>query len=59
LFHFNLRLAAAYTPDELERSSRQHADLVEAVLARGADQAEAVVREHVLDAAVMARRVAR
>ena len=59
LFHFNLRLAAAYTPDELERSSGQHADLVGAVLARDADRAEAIVREHVLDAAVMARRVAR
>jgi DNA-binding GntR family transcriptional regulator len=59
LFHFNFRLAAAYTREELERSSRQHADLVEAVLARDAGRAEAVVREHVLDAAVMARRVAR
>jgi DNA-binding GntR family transcriptional regulator len=59
LFHFNFRLAAAYTREELERSSRQHADLVEAVLARDADRAEAVVHEHVLNAAVMARRVAR
>lgn len=58
LFHFNLRLAAAYTPEELERSSRQHADLVAAVLARDGDRAEAVVRKHVLDAAAIARRVA-
>ncbi len=59
LFHFNLRLAAAYTPEELERSSGQHTELVAAVLARDGDRAEAVVRTHVLDAAVMARRVAR
>ena len=59
LFHFNLRLAAAYTPEELERSSEQHTELVAAVLARDGDRAEAVVRTHVLDAAVMARRVAR
>jgi DNA-binding GntR family transcriptional regulator len=59
LFHFNLRLAAAYTPEELERSSGQHTELIAAVLARDGDRAEAVVRTHVLQAAVMARRVAR
>ncbi|MGY4652841.1 GntR family transcriptional regulator [Mycobacterium sp. URHB0021] len=59
LFHFNLRLAAAYTPEELDRSSQQHTELIAAVLARDGDRAEAVVRTHVLEAAVMARRVAR
>lgn len=59
LFHFNLRLAAAYSPEELDRSSQQHTELIAAVLARDGDRAEAVVRTHVLEAAVMARRVAR
>jgi DNA-binding GntR family transcriptional regulator len=59
LFHFNLRLASAYTAEELDRSGQQHAEIVEAVTARDGDRAEAVLRRHVLDAAALARRIAR
>jgi DNA-binding GntR family transcriptional regulator len=59
LFHFNLRLASAYSAEELARSGQQHAEIVEAVVARDGDRAEAVVRRHVLDAAALARRIAR
>lgn len=57
LFHFNRRLANAYTREELERSSAQHAAIVTAVVARDEDNAERIVREHVLDAASIAERV--
>jgi len=50
LYHFNHRVAALYTPDDLAESSRQHAAIIDAVLARDADTAEQLVRTHVLDA---------
>lgn len=59
LFHFNVRLASAYSADELTRSSAQHADIVDAVTARDGARAEAVVRQHILEAASIAERVAR
>ncbi|MCQ6246318.1 GntR family transcriptional regulator [Streptomyces malaysiensis] len=47
LFHFNTRLAALYSPDELARSSRQHDELITAVCARDAERAATTAREHV------------
>jgi DNA-binding GntR family transcriptional regulator len=57
LFHFNIRLAAAYSRDELGRSSAQHAAIAAAVAARDGDSAEKLVREHILDAASIAARI--
>lgn len=57
LFHFNRRLAGAYTREELAHSSSQHAAIVTAVVARDKDSAERLVREHVLDAASIAERI--
>lgn len=57
LFHFNRRLAGAYTREELARSSSQHAAIVTAVVDRDEDSAERLVREHVLDAAAIAERI--
>lgn len=57
LFHFNRRLAGAYTREELARSSSQHAAIVTAVVARDEDGAERLVHEHVLDAATIAERI--
>lgn len=57
LFHFNRRLAGAYTREELARSSSQHAAIVTAVVARDEDSSESLVREHVLDAAAIAERI--
>lgn len=59
LFHFNVRLASSYTADELSRSSAQHAEIVDAVTARDGARAERVVRQHILEAASIAGRVAR
>ncbi|MBI0383050.1 FCD domain-containing protein, partial [Streptomyces albiflaviniger] len=47
LFHFNTRLAALYSPDELALSSRQHGELITAVCARDAERAATIAREHV------------
>ncbi len=57
LFHFNRRLASAYTAEDLRRSSAQHAGIVTAVAARDEDSAERLVREHVLDALSIAARI--
>lgn len=57
LFHFNIRLAGAYSPEELGRSSAQHAAIAAAVAARDDESAEKLVREHVLDAASIAARI--
>lgn len=50
LYHFNQRLAALYSADDLAASSRQHLDLIDAVQARDGDRAERIVRTHVTDA---------
>lgn len=47
LYHFNQRLAALYTDDDLAASSRQHLELIDAVTGRDGDRAERIVREHV------------
>jgi DNA-binding GntR family transcriptional regulator len=57
LFHFNRRLANAYSPDQRARSSAQHRAIVEAFTAREPDTAEALVREHVLDSADIAAKI--
>ena len=59
LFHFNIRLAGAYTSAELAHSSAQHAAIVAAVADRDGDTADRLVRQHVLDALSIAGRVAR
>jgi DNA-binding GntR family transcriptional regulator len=50
LYHFNRRVAALYTDDELAESSRQHLEIIAAVVARDGDSAERIVRNHVMDA---------
>jgi DNA-binding GntR family transcriptional regulator len=57
LFHFNRRLANAYSPDQRTRSSAQHQAIVDAFIARDPATAEALVREHVLDAADIAAKI--
>jgi DNA-binding GntR family transcriptional regulator len=47
LFHFNRRIAAVYDQDDLILSSRQHGQLIDALLARDAEAAARVAREHV------------
>ncbi|MGW2514889.1 GntR family transcriptional regulator [Streptomyces scopuliridis] len=47
LFHFNRRLAALYSAEDLALSSRQHSDLITAVCARDAERAAATASEHV------------
>ncbi|AXG81850.1 GntR family transcriptional regulator [Streptomyces paludis] len=46
LFHFNKRIAALYSTEEIAISSRQHGDLITAVCEGEADRAGAVAREH-------------
>lgn len=57
LFHFNRRLASGYSPDQRARSAAQHRAIVAAFTARDPAAAEALVREHVLDAADIAARI--
>jgi DNA-binding GntR family transcriptional regulator len=47
LFHFNLRIAALYSAEDLAMSSRQHDALITAVRTADADTAGQVAREHV------------
>ncbi|MBB5158948.1 GntR family transcriptional regulator [Saccharopolyspora phatthalungensis] len=47
LFHFNARVAAVYSTDDLRRSSRQHGELIDAVVNRRAVAAGDVARAHV------------
>ncbi len=47
LFHFNARVAAVYTADDLRRSSSQHGELIDAVVNRRPADAGDVAREHV------------
>lgn len=56
LYHFNQRLAALYTADDLAASSQQHLDLIDAVTSRDGDRAERIVREHVQAALAMVLR---
>jgi DNA-binding GntR family transcriptional regulator len=47
LFHFNARVAAVYTANDLRRSSFQHGELIDAIVNRRPDDAGGVAREHV------------
>ncbi|GAA1614970.1 GntR family transcriptional regulator [Actinoplanes couchii] len=47
LFHFNRGLAKLYNQDEVRISSRQHAQLIDAVTARDAGTAGEIARVHV------------
>lgn len=58
LFHFNVRSARAYSPDERERSMKEHIAIAEAIRDRDSDRAESLVRQHVSGAAAIAKRVA-
>ncbi|MFB7493243.1 GntR family transcriptional regulator [Streptomyces sp. NPDC056161] len=46
LFHFNKRIAALYSPEEIAVSSGQHGDLITAVCDGDADRAGETAREH-------------
>ncbi|MEU1301287.1 GntR family transcriptional regulator [Streptomyces shenzhenensis] len=46
LFHFNKRIAALYSAEEIALSSRQHGDLITAVCEGDADRAGQTAREH-------------
>lgn len=46
LFHFNKRIAALYSAEEIALSSRQHGDLITAVCEGDADRAAQTAREH-------------
>lgn len=50
LYHFNRRVAALYTAEEYAVSSRQHSEIIDALLARDGDAAERLVRQHVATA---------
>ena len=57
LYHFNYRLAATYTDAEAAEGEEQHARLAQAILARDAQRAEALMRAHIEQAlAMIARR---
>lgn len=47
LYHFNTRVAALYTPDDLAVSAEQHGALIEALLEQDVEAAGRVAREHV------------
>ncbi len=47
LFHFNRRIAALYDEDSLRITSRQHGQLIDAVVGRDADSAGEIARVHV------------
>ena len=47
LYHFNTRVAALYTADDLAVSAEQHGALIEALLEQDAEAAGRVAREHV------------
>jgi DNA-binding GntR family transcriptional regulator len=53
LYHFNYRLAATYTDAEAAEGEEQHAQLTQALLARDASQAEAIMRAHIERALAM------
>lgn len=48
-FYFNYRIATLYTDEELEASIRGHQAILDAVLRRDGDRAEALAREHILE----------
>lgn len=58
LFHFNVRSARAYSPEERKYSMREHAAIAAAIRDRNCDLAEELVRQHVSGAAEVAKRVA-
>jgi DNA-binding GntR family transcriptional regulator len=47
LFHFNSRVAAVYNTEDLRRSSRQHSDLIDAVVNRKPAEAADAALAHV------------
>lgn len=47
LFHFNARVAAVYNTEDLRRSSRQHSDLIDAVVNRKPAEAADAALAHV------------
>lgn len=47
LYSFNYRLAAAYTPDQLDEAWKQHGEIVEAIGKGEADRAAALSQQHV------------
>jgi DNA-binding GntR family transcriptional regulator len=53
LYHFNYRLAATYTDAEAAEGEEQHAQLTQALLARDAPRAEAIMRAHIERALAM------
>ena len=50
LYYFNYRVAAMYTDDEAAASRDQHERLVDALLSRDSDRAEAITRDHIATA---------
>lgn len=56
LYHFNYRLAAAYTDAEAAAGEAQHARLTQALRARDPQQAEAIMRTHIEQALEMIAR---
>lgn len=46
LYYFNHRVAALYTYDEWAASAKQHADIIDAIVARNASEAGEKAREH-------------
>ena len=50
LYYFNYRVAAMYTDDEAAASRDQHERLVDALVSRDSDRAEAITRDHIATA---------
>lgn len=47
LFHFNQRIAVLYSQAEMDLSSKQHGELIDALTTRDEERAHQVAREHV------------
>lgn len=56
IFHFNLSVAALYSPAELEESGRQHEEIAMAIAGRNAERARAIAHAHVQHAVGIIRR---
>lgn len=50
LFYFNQRLARAYQPEDMSRSTAEHDAIARAVTSRDGEQAQRLVHEHVREA---------
>lgn len=57
VYYFNARVAALYSEEDRDRSSHEHAAIVEAILDGDAGQAEKLARQHVLGALEILRRM--